>query len=565
MTGELQYLPTHSAVYFGDAFKLLKLVRPGSVRLILTDPPYNVSQINNFTTMGRRGIDFGKWDHEFDTTGWLESAAKTLMPNGSIIVWNDWKLLGFIAAHLQTLGFSVKRQLRWVKCLSGSTRIYARTKKGDAPALLKDLVRLDPSTVKLWNGENWTQVISWEKQPSPKDPVEVEFRSGEIVRCTKDHRWPTQRGLVESHELVEGDVVQTAILPEPDNVVRPSAIDDGLIGWFVGLYIAEGSRGGHKKKPKLQFSGHIEENDRHLRLQQIADDFHGTLAVHNTHGKAVSANMTGGVLHGIINDYVAGHDCYNKHLTRKAWARSDAFLRGVLLGYLDGDGSYEEKDDRHRLGFTGKNKYLANDLRTIAARIGLQIRLKRGRSTCEGKSYPTYRGEIRLSPSTPCKPDSEVIGVRPCRWAKGFWDVAVADNPHLFALASGLLTHNTNPMPRNTSSMPVQSDECALWAVKGKGWVFNKRSSAYERGDFYHPVIRGHAHPNKKPDRVFLDLVEMFSNPGELVLDPFAGAATTAVACQRAGRRHISFENDKEYYDLAVKELSDLVPVNRNN
>ncbi|MGD9729314.1 MAG: site-specific DNA-methyltransferase [Nitrospira sp.] len=224
----------NSAIYRGNAFELLKSVPTESVRLVLTDPPYEVSQKNNLHTMGRRGIDFGVWDHAFDQTGWLEDAVRSLVRGGSIIIWNDWKLLGLIAAHLETLGMVVKRQLVWRK---------------------------------------------------------------------------------------------------------------------------------------------------------------------------------------------------------------------------------------------------------------------------------------------------------------------------------------NNPMPRNLLRVPVQASEFALWAVKPKGrWVFNKRPSMpYERGEFDYPVVRGSAHPTKKPDGLFRDLIEMFSNPGDVVLDPFAGAGTTAVAAQRTGRTHISFELEQDYFELAVAALNKVV------
>jgi len=238
---ELIYLPPTSAIYLGDAFQLLKHVKPASVQLVLTDPPYNVSQANNLHTMGRRSIDFGKWDHSFDQTGWLEDAVRALAKGGSLVIWNDWKILGFIAAHLQSLGVVVKRPMRWRK---------------------------------------------------------------------------------------------------------------------------------------------------------------------------------------------------------------------------------------------------------------------------------------------------------------------------------------NNPVPRNMLRVPVQGDEYCLWAVKPLnkskgGWTFNKRSSvSYERGEFLHPVV-SHAHPNKKPDRIFQDIIKIFSNPGDLVLDPFAGAGTTAAAAQRTRRRHISFENDRDYFELAVASLSEVVGIKR--
>jgi len=101
-------------LYVGDAFEGLQRITPGSVRLVLTDPPYEVSRPNNFTTMGRTGIDFD-WDKNFDHVGWLPFAADVLMPGGSIVIWDDWKKLGLVAEALTALGFDVKRKFTWIK------------------------------------------------------------------------------------------------------------------------------------------------------------------------------------------------------------------------------------------------------------------------------------------------------------------------------------------------------------------------------------------------------------------------------------------------------------------
>ena len=57
-----------------DCFKLFKKIKEQKieVNLILTDPPYNISRKNNFKTIGRNGIDFGKWDWNFDQTKWIK-------------------------------------------------------------------------------------------------------------------------------------------------------------------------------------------------------------------------------------------------------------------------------------------------------------------------------------------------------------------------------------------------------------------------------------------------------------------------------------------------------------
>lgn len=47
----------------GDSFDLLDEVADNSVDLVLTDPPYNISQKNNIKTMkdrNRQGLDFGE-------------------------------------------------------------------------------------------------------------------------------------------------------------------------------------------------------------------------------------------------------------------------------------------------------------------------------------------------------------------------------------------------------------------------------------------------------------------------------------------------------------------------
>lgn len=111
---ELVYLPDASGVYHGKAEILLHQVVPNSVRLILTDPPYNVSRENNFDTMGRTGIDF-EWDGNFDQETWVRLADKALMPGGSIVIWNDWKVLGLVAHLLIDMGYDVKRPLTWLK------------------------------------------------------------------------------------------------------------------------------------------------------------------------------------------------------------------------------------------------------------------------------------------------------------------------------------------------------------------------------------------------------------------------------------------------------------------
>ncbi len=64
-------------------------------------------------------------------------------------------------------------------------------------------------------------------------------------------------------------------------------------------------------------------------------------------------------------------------------------------------------------------------------------------------------------------------------------------------------------------------------------------------------------HPTSKPVELIEYLVRTYSNSGDLVLDPFAGSGTTAVACVNSGRDFIGFELDEGYYNAALKRIEE--------
>ena len=142
---------------------------------------------------------------------------------------------GSKGVEVEMQGWIRRSPVTWNKCLSGGTWLYAKTQKGVMPQMVKDLVRLDPATVQLWNGSKWTQVVSWEQVNRLERPIEIELRSGENIGCLPTHRWPTQRGLVWASELKVGDVIDST--PLPDEGWRPPWLSSDAL-WFAGLYLA---------------------------------------------------------------------------------------------------------------------------------------------------------------------------------------------------------------------------------------------------------------------------------------------------------------------------------------
>ncbi len=62
-------------------------------------------------------------------------------------------------------------------------------------------------------------------------------------------------------------------------------------------------------------------------------------------------------------------------------------------------------------------------------------------------------------------------------------------------------------------------------------------------------------HPTQKPEKLLAKIILASTNPGDMILDPFAGSGTTAVAAKKLGRDFLAIESDEQYCLLAAKRL----------
>jgi site-specific DNA-methyltransferase (adenine-specific) len=66
-------------------------------------------------------------------------------------------------------------------------------------------------------------------------------------------------------------------------------------------------------------------------------------------------------------------------------------------------------------------------------------------------------------------------------------------------------------------------------------------------------------HPTQKPLTLLDRVILSSSNPGDLVLDPFAGSATTGVSALRHGRRFVGIDSNEDYLNnLAIPRLKEV-------
>jgi len=100
--------------------------------------------------------------------------------------------------------------------------------------------------------------------------------------------------------------------------------------------------------------------------------------------------------------------------------------------------------------------------------------------------------------------------------------------------------------------------------VKGKKKInaFGVRTNIWKykngRGQTTRDLF-AHDHPAIFPEKLVEDVLESWSNTGDLVLDPFGGSGTTAKVSKMMGRDYVYIEKIDRYYDIAKERLRFLV------
>ena len=123
-----------------------------------------------------------------------------------------------------------------------------------------------------------------------------------------------------------------------------------------------------------------------------------------------------------------------------------------------------------------------------------------------------------------------------------------------------LVLNKSNPAPFNRDRMFVNDVEFALWGVynsknKPTKWTFN-RQNPVEKCVINTTVQSSKLHPTMKDIKVITYLIEVLSNEGDTVLDPFIGSGTTAVAALNTNRNCIGFEIDENYFNIAQDRIN---------
>jgi site-specific DNA-methyltransferase (adenine-specific) len=117
----------------------------------------------------------------------------------------------------------------------------------------------------------------------------------------------------------------------------------------------------------------------------------------------------------------------------------------------------------------------------------------------------------------------------------------------------------TNPVPINSKKNYLSNAiEFFFTFVKSGSPTFN---SEYDRGIYNFPICHGNErtnHPTQKPLKLIQSIIEKHSKEGDIVLDPFGGSGTTAVASLLTKRSFILIEQNIDYYNLSLERIEQI-------
>lgn len=148
------------------------------------------------------------------------------------------------------------------------------------------------------------------------------------------------------------------------------------------------------------------------------------------------------------------------------------------------------------------------------------------------------------------------------RWALVFSDAESIHNWRFQLESAGMRYVRTgawfkpDPMPQFSGDRPaVGFEPCTICHAQGPmRWNGGGAAATWTYGT----VKKDRPdHPCPKPLGLMRELVYLFTDPDELILDPFVGSGTTLIAAKQLGRRAIGIEIDEKFAEVAARRLEE--------
>lgn len=173
--------------------------------------------------------------------------------------------------------------------------------------------------------------------------------------------------------------------------------------------------------------------------------------------------------------------------------------------------------------------------------------------------------------------------IRGGRYATGTHVKLVGGNLEQYAYDAGLFLYDKRIWKKdpawanckwttNTLKAVSESEDLYVFWKAGEYVVNRNRLSAQEWKDWGYRQIweiasvrANDVHPAMFPLQLAYRVIKLYTDEGDVVLDPFLGSGTTAIAAIKLNRKFIGIEKMKQYYDIASKSIKEAQYEERNN
>ena len=119
-----------------------------------------------------------------------------------------------------------------------------------------------------------------------------------------------------------------------------------------------------------------------------------------------------------------------------------------------------------------------------------------------------------------------------------------------------LVMAKSNPIPAYSNHH--LSDLEYIVMIREEGTYFSNHKNIDDYRKWYKTSCKKRKHPSQKDIEIIEQYIKVSSQRGDIILDPFIGSGTTAVACLKNNRRFIGFELEEKYYNIALKRIGKL-------
>lgn len=140
--------------------------------------------------------------------------------------------------------------------------------------------------------------------------------------------------------------------------------------------------------------------------------------------------------------------------------------------------------------------------------------------------------------------------------------IRIAESHGLYYKTTGIW-HKLNPMPRNMNLHFINSTEAWVYFTYGKRTgTFNNNGKVIH--DFFETSVvangerKAGKHPTQKPIALMDHFINVLSNEGDMILDPFMGSGSTGVSSKKNKRNFIGIELDENYFQIATRRIQEV-------